>query len=312
MDSELFSKVLVLDQNPECYGVIKAFCESHNLLGLKVQEERMMSVLQSYIDLGGIMLSESCAGLDEPDGGLARAIHKMRPELPIFLRLKREESAPPIPPSDLKLFNATYRIDDINVLHEAVVASIFSQDYPNALVRGIIELSLHILTSQFPSMNVEVEKPYLVRDRLISGEVTSLIPLESNWCRGYMMLQAKESALRELVPGKSGDFRLLNNMLGELTNLTWGAFKSRYINQAPSTPYTSQVPTIVNHEQRYITFGSDDPLLCFNYLLSAKDGGPPVTLQQRFIFNLNWSPEDFRENETSVDDFFKSGELELF
>ena len=312
MDSELFSKVLVLDQNPECYGVIKAFCEKNNLLGLKVQQEHMLSVLRSYVDLGGIMLSESCAGLEPGGSGLARAVHEMRPELPIFLRQKREEMTADINPSDLNIFNAIYRIDQIYTLRDAVQASIFSLNYPNALVRGIIELSLHVLKNQFPAMHVEVEKPYMVHDRVISGEVSSLIPLESSWCRGYMMLQAEESALRTLAPQHADDFRMLNNTLGELTNLIWGAFKSRYINHSPASVYLSQVPIIINHQQRYISFGSEDPLLCFNYVLSAKNGRTPVTLQQRFVFNLNWSPEDFRENETSVDDFFKSGELELF
>src|SRR6201989_1211787 len=112
MNSELFSKVVVLDKNPECYGVIKAFCERNNLLGLKVQEERMLSVLKSYVDLGAIMLSESCAGIEPGGSGLARALTPMRPELPIFLRRKREETANSIDPADLKLFNAVYCIDD--------------------------------------------------------------------------------------------------------------------------------------------------------------------------------------------------------
>ena len=312
MNSELFSKVLVLDQNPECYDVIKAFCKKNNLLGLKVQEEHVLSILGSYVDLGGIMLSESVAGIEPGGSGLARAIHAKRPELPIFLRRKREEPALTIQPADLRLFAAIYRIDDLSSLQSAVESSIFSLKYPNSLVRGIIELSTHILSTQFPQMQVVIEKPFMVRDRLVAGEVSSLIPLESNWCRGYMMLQAKERDLRALTPQHDNDFRALNNTLSELTNLTWGAFKSRYINQAPASQYFSQVPTIINHQQRYISFGSNDPLLCFNYLLTPRDGGDTVSLQQRFIFNLNWSPEDFRESEASVEDFFQSGELELF
>jgi hypothetical protein len=35
-------------------------------------------------------------------------------------------------------------------------------------------------------------------------------------------------------------------------------------------------------------------------------------LYQRFIFNLSWSPEDFKEIAQDVDELVDSGELELF
>ena len=63
------------------------------------------------------------------------------------------------------------------------------------------------------------ETPYIVRDRIIFGEVFSLIPLESSWCRGYMMLQTEEQAdsgFFELLPAIAGklDFRTANSFLG--------------------------------------------------------------------------------------------------
>lgn len=313
MDTAITSKILVLDKDADCYGTIKAFCERNNLVGLKVQEEHVMSVLRSNVDLGGIMLSESCAGLGEAGRGLARRIHEVRPELPIFLRRRREAAADDeISPRERMLFDAVYRIDEIDSLGAAVAASIFSQHYPNALVRGIAEISRMVLEKQFPGMNVDMERPYLVRDRIIFGEVFTLIPLESNWCRGYMMLQAEQRALQALMPNESEDFRDLNNTLGEITNLIWGWFKNRFINQTQLVQQLSQVPIIINHPHRYISFGSEDAQLCFKYVLADKDGDVPVVLQQRFIFNLSWSPEDFTENQASVEDLFESGELELF
>ena len=38
-----------------------------------------------------------------------------------------------------------------------------------------------------------------MRDRIIFGEVFSLIPLESTWCRGYMMMQAEEQPILDLL-----------------------------------------------------------------------------------------------------------------
>jgi len=37
-----------------------------------------------------------------------------------------------------------------------------------------------------------------------------------------------------------------------------------------------------------------------------------VKLYQRFIFNLSWSPEDFKEIKHDVEELVDSGELELF
>ncbi|ONN64259.1 chemotaxis protein CheX [Herbaspirillum sp. VT-16-41] len=311
LDNTITSKVLVLDRDADCYDTIKSFCERHQLVGLKAHEEHVMAVLRSNVDLGGIMLSESLAGLGEGGRGLARRIREVRPELPIFLRRRRESADTPLAERDSELFSAVYRIDDIEALAPAVAASIFSQRYPNALVRGIAEISRMVLESQFPGMQVEIDQPYLVRDRIIFGEVFTLIPLESSWCRGYMMLQAEQKTLQALAPEAADDFRHLNNALGELTNLIWGWFKNRFINQSQPIQQLSQVPIIINHQHRYISFGSDDAQLCFKYVL-RRDDGVPLVLLQRFIFNLSWSPEDFRENQTSVEELFESGELELF
>ena len=38
----------------------------------------------------------------------------------------------------------------------------------------------------------------------------------------------------------------------------------------------------------------------------------PIVIYQRFIFNLSWRPEDFMENQASVENLMSTGELELF
>jgi hypothetical protein len=171
-------------------------------------------------------------------------------------------------------------------------------------------------------MTVNVGAPYLVRDRLIFGEIFTLMPLESSWCRGYMMLQTEEVMLMHLVksgrtfinPEDAYDFRNLNSLLGEITNLVWGAIKNRYLSSVREGEYLSQVPIIANNLHRYISFGSDNPQLCFKYTITDEndDTVKPLVVQQKFIFNLSWSPEDFTENVASVDDLVSSGELEFF
>jgi hypothetical protein len=157
-----------------------------------------------------------------------------------------------------------------------------------------------------------------VRDRIIFGEVFSLIALESTWCRGYMMMQAEEAPILELIDRHGmcdapADFRDLNSLLGEITNLIWGSFRNRYIGDANALSHSQvQVPLLVNHEHRYISFGTSNPQLCFMYRLTDEHTGHSVKLHQRFVFNLSWSPEDFSEVTKDVGAVVDAGELDLF
>jgi hypothetical protein len=318
--AQLVSKVLVLEDAPDAALRIKAFCDAHNLVGVKSQSESVMAVLKSNVDLGAIFLSENYG--EKPGCGLAfaRAIHDVRPELPIFFRRAKVDGLDDLNELDRCLFSKAYNLENIDKLAPVISESIFSLVYPNGLVRGITEITKAALESQFKDVEVNTEAPYIVRDRIIYGELFTLIPLESNWCRGYMMLQTEELPLMGFVESDkthivtdAANFRDINHVLGEVTNLVWGSFKNRFISYEAIEGRHSQVPIIVNHLHRYISFGSEDPQLCFRYtLVDKRPGGPTLVLYQRFVFNLNWSPDKFKENEALAEDLFDSGELELF
>ena len=174
--TKIVSKVLVLDGDTACFDSIKTFCDSNGLVGLKVQPDNVMSVLRSNLDLGAILLSETYAGNEQGGTVLARKIHAVRPELPIFLRREVLENLDDMPSRDRLLYSAAYTIGTISKLQSVIEEFIFSRSYPNALIRGITEISIPALVSQFKTMQVEVEAPYLVRDRLIFGEIFTLIP----------------------------------------------------------------------------------------------------------------------------------------
>lgn len=318
--AELVSKVLVLEDAPDCAAAIKSFCDGHRLIGVKAQAENVMGVLKSNVDLGGIFLSQSYGAEGECGLALARQIRQVRPELPIFLRCTGLSALQALSEVDKAYFTQAYTIDSIEKLVSTIEETIFSLVYPNALVRGITELTKTALESQFKDVDIASDPPYIVRDRIIYGELFTLIPLESNWCRGYMMLQTEEKPLlgavetnKTHIAAHTADFRDINQVLGEVTNLAWGAFKNRFISHEAAEGQLSQVPIIVNHLHRYISFGSEDPQLCFKYTLSDRLGKvSPLVIYQRFVFNLNWSPDKFKENEALVEDLFDSGELELF
>ena len=318
--AKLVSKVLVLNDDAEVRGQIKAFCESHNLIPVKPQVGAALSVLKSNVDLGAIFMQESGSGEEGSFLELASEIHAIRPELPIFLRRENHAHLDDLPSEYQGVFTTAYTTATMDALGPLIEKSIFSFQFPNALVRGITEITKTTLEYQFRDVEIRSEAPYMVRDRIIYGELFTLIPLESNWCRGYMMMQTEEAPLITHVEGgrthimcDKASFRDINHVMGEVTNLVWGAFKNRFISSEPVDWRMSQVPLIVNHQHRYISFGSEDPQLCFKYTIIDKKGEmSPLVMYQRFIFNLSWSPEKFKENEMLTDDLFESGELQLF
>lgn len=323
MTNTLISKVLVLDDAGMHFDGLKSFYAECGLLGIRPQrsdDDSVVALLRSNIDLGGIMLYENFGGMPGRGIALARDIHDSRPELPLFLRRDVSASVAGLTERDAAMFRCAYTLDDLQPLRASLDASIFSRIYPNDLVRGITELTRASLQTLFRNCDVDIETPYLVKDRIIYGEVFTMIAIESNWCRGTMMLQAAEAAMLGLMPGKAAEgkphgVRELNNLLGEATNMIWGSFKNRYVGQADRNAglMQTQVPIIINHRRNTISFGSEDPQLCLKYTLRQHDApaAAPVPLYQRFVFNLNWSPDDFKEN-PSVESLVSSGELEMF
>jgi hypothetical protein len=317
MTNKLVSKVLVLDDSPAHSAIIKKFCDENNLVALKVRKNRLMSVLQTNIDLGAILYSESYGGSPAENAEIALRIHTLRPELPMALRRESQADMEGLSESARRIFCTAYTTDDLSGLRTLIDAYIFSLVYPNALVRGISEITENVLALQFKQLTTRWNTPHIVRDRVIFGEVFSLIPLESSWCRGYMMLQTEEDAILGILNGRASNpengFRDVNNLLGEITNLIWGAFKNRYVGDlAGAAAHQVQVPLIVNHKHKYISFGTENPQLCFLYTLTDENSGKVIRLYQRFIFNLNWSPEEFREIVHDTSELVDTGELELF
>ncbi len=314
----LVSRVMVLEDSPEHIRAIKAFCGEHSLVGLRVRRERLCALLHARIDFGAILLAENYGGSWEECVQVVRQIHAARPELPIILRREGSGTLNDLPDGLRGCLHAAFMTSDMAGLREVLDQCIFSLKYPNALIRGLSAITSAVLASQFPNMTIAPGTPSIVRDRFIFGELFSLIQLESMWCRGYMMMQAVEEPILDRLTRKdegkaAPNFRDVNSLLGEITNLIWGAFKNRYIGD-PSALMGNQVqiPLVVNHKHKYISFGTENPQLCFTYRLSDEVSGRSMKLQQRFVFNLAWSPEDFHENPEEFGAMADTGELELF
>jgi hypothetical protein len=314
------SKVLIIDDgNAQTLDLIKAFCAENDLIGVKTHSDNVMTVLKSNVDLGGVLLSESYH--DSPTGGieLGVKIHKVRPELPIFLRRHQEASLNNLPARAQGSFCAAYHINDMEGLKRSLKDFIFSYYFPNTMVRGIQRITEDALMVYLRRFSLTCDAPYIVKDSIVCGEVFTLVPLESRWCRGYMMLQSENRAIRmesaSHDPYVKPKLSRVSDVLGEITNMVWGSFKSNYVGDEYRTLMSQiQVPMLVMLDEKNISFGSSTPQLCFKYTLTDLDdqSAPPIKIYQRLVFNLSWSPEDFKEVQVSTEELVDAGELELF
>jgi len=322
MTNRLVSKILVLDARDEQLQSLSRVCEEQNVIGIAVRKEDLAAALAEHTDLGAVLLAGDYDGSPSANAAIAAQLDALRPELPVIVQLREPSELP----AALGQLRARCAADDPQSLRSALDEHVFGVAFPDALVDGIIEITTGRLRSLFPSLDVVAEPPSIVRDRIIFGEAFSLIPLEGNWCRGYMLMQAEEEPLLAMLGGveaSEGDgrrdgeplnFRELNSVLGELTNLVWGAFKNRFLSEPAAGPQPLvQVPLLINHRHRYISFGSDNPQLCFRYRLSAVGAGTDrdVVIDQRFVFSLNWSPEHFGDNGDDAGSH-ACGEIDLF
>jgi hypothetical protein len=317
MNDKPVSKILVLDNSREHILQIKRFCHENDLVPLKVPKGRVMAVLGTNIDLGGILYSETYGDSPAEAARIALEIHAARPELPMILRSETSAQIQDIPHELRHVFCAAYLGSNIGALRAVLDEFIFCLRYPNALLRGISELTLAVMRRQLPYVSITMDTPYIVNDRMIYGELLSLIPLESSWYRGYMMLQTEEAPFLDVIcPEKASqgmNFRTVNDLLSETTNLIWGAFKNRFTGDGSKSAHdNAQVPLVINHKHRYISFGTDNPQLCFRFTLKNRANGRSSMIYERFIFNLSWSPENFKDSERDVAGLVESGELQLF
>lgn len=320
-NASIVSKVLVIDDGDiEVLDSIKRFCQHNNIVALKTHSGNVMSVLRSNVDLGGILLSESYR--DHPKGGikLAKEIRATRPELPIFLRRKKVATLADLDENTCRLFCAAFTADAIDDLHEHLTDFIFSFEFPNVMVRGIQEITEEALTAHFKHFSMSCDPPYLVKDSIVCGELFTLVPLESTWCRGYMMLQCDNRLIKlgpeTIDPEDPPQPSRISDVLGEVTNMIWGYFKARYVGDEDQRLISQiQVPMLIKLTERDVSFGSSTPQLCFKYTLTdlSDQSSPPLYIYQRFVFNLNWNPEAFKEIQISTSEaLVEAGELEFF
>lgn len=311
--------MLVFDHYPEHQRALRALFDRHNLQGIVVDSEKsLFETLAANIELGAIFLSQGDKkGSDT--FSILRNVHFQRAELPIFFRLSSSINSDRIPPDVADLCTFTYRAENIEPLESAINRRIFSPFYPLTLIRHFQKISQDAVCGLISGVDVKLSPPYLVHDKIIYGQICSLIRLESDWCNGYMMLQAPEKQLIQSVTSgrtplrsSSINFRSAHDVLGELTNLIWGQIKANILDahDRGKQGLVAELPLIINENRKYLTFGSADPTLCLEYAVHEESTNEKLLeIHQKFLFTMTWRPRSYLENSAEVEDILTQGDL---
>ncbi|MFT7373463.1 MAG: hypothetical protein ACI9T9_002163 [Oleiphilaceae bacterium] len=319
---KLVSNVLVLDGSEEAYGVLKVFFQQNHLVGFRASPESVNEMLKSNMYFGAILISEESISSNIDSIELSHHIHINRPDLPIFLRRYDSNNLEGIPEKYQEMFAGAYCLSNLESLKTLVHEQIFEDFYPADLVAGIQAVSEVCIKSGFTGVEVQSDTPFLVHDKLME-DFNSLISLESKWCRGYMMLQVGKARIVDYLRANKTGVAVseitdqdANTVISNLTNEIWGAIRREFIgygNELEAEASRIQVPLFINPDNRYISFGTSKPQLCYRYRIVDNSGVlPPLVITQKLIFNLDWSPENFELSEQMVDEFIEVGDLEMF
>ena len=221
-----------------------------------------------------------------------------------------------------KIFAGAYCLSDLESLKNLVQEQLFDAFYPADLVQGMKDISEACVKRSFIGVEVQGDTPFLVHDKLME-DFNSLIALESKWCRGYMMLQTGKTELVDYIKANKTAVKATdlngqdsNTLISVLTNEIWGSIRREFMgygNELGAEANRTQVPIFINPANRYISFGTSKPQLCYRYHIVDINGVlEPLVITQKLIFNLDWSPENFELSEQTVDELIETGELEMF
>ncbi len=324
---DISSKVLVFDSDPQVLGELAKFFEKEKISIVRsVANPSVLEViLQKNPQLGGMFLS----GVNnEVHQEIGKRMKALRPELPVFIRIEDEAEMERLPEEKRRLFDGFFHIKDKEKLSLLLRDFIFIREYPSELVHHIYEFSMKSFKFLLPNASIHSHAPLIVRGQAVYGDLISFIPLNTAWCRGYMVLEANPKRFVPLIRSLSnqredpeGD--QASAVLGELTNIMWGGFKAAFPkgNAASSDGMEFQVPIVADHGRGSLSFGGSAPFLSFAYHLEDPlNHAIQAKVVQNFIFNLKWEPsqleaspsEEGGKEDQPGDSFLEQGSIELF
>ena len=319
--SKVEARVLVLDHRDEERERLRAVLREHHLQGIVAEtEDHLFDLLAANIELSAVFLESGRQNAWERGVFyIEKSALSACGATAIFFRSSDTQKMPKLDHEAESLCAFVYRSNELEGLHAAIPRYIFSTFYPLTLIREFQSITMDAFSGLIGNIEVVAQSPYLIHDRIIYGQICSLIRLSSDWCNGYMMLQAPETELLQTVT--SGRTPLLNSqisfrsghdVLGELTNLIWGQIKATVLDAHDQgrRGLVAELPLIINENRKYLTFGATEPALCLSYKIREADtGNLLLEVHQKFLFTMTWRPEVYLENPAVLENLLAQGEL---
>jgi len=303
-------KALVLEPDPQVCEAITSKLLQFGLDVISIDVDQILNGIENYIDIAMVFFPS----LNEASADIVQAFEYLdynRPTLPIFFNDAE---------GDIESFSDYehhffYGIEQDN-LTEPLNELLYKRVFPQAFIESVIDVTKEAVAHEFITMEFSQTEACLVTESILYGQVFSLIPVESEWYRGYLIQQSTEKEILQMIAeGKTQlsrqqlNFRDVNIIIGESTNLVWGGLKRKFASGfLGNSDFLMQVPLIVNHKRKYISFGSTEPHLCLSITLKDRESGREVKLIQRLVFHLNWQAD----NCPAISDEQEDGEIEFF
>ena len=127
----------------------------------------MTEILKTNVELGAIFLGEINVENFQRNCDWISEIHELQKELPIFIRTSANFSIDAFPKHVRGAMAGIYHLDDLNSLKQLIKKYIFDTFFPSPFVRGILEISMDIMESQFSDLHVLLDLSFIVKDRII-------------------------------------------------------------------------------------------------------------------------------------------------
>jgi hypothetical protein len=301
--------ILVFDRDEEAVNLIKSLGAEGNI---KIPHKEEINITESIVELD-LIESDICAiflseefdsdGLTGID--IATKFHSAKSNTPIFMRLTGDRTLNDLPMAQRQLITGCYTTNRPEQLKKITESFLYGFYFPNHLVQIFIEAGLYTLNCTIENCEIKSSVPFLVYDYTLAAEFTSILPMQLPFGNGALTFSIKENDALILI---KNDHTALNKdqtstdhcnqFISEITNQFWGKVRRMcqavYGSEQHRAPVT--IPIIVNHQQKYISFGNHTPQLCFRYLLIRDHLIPEaISVEFKIIFNTILRPKDFYE-----------------
>ncbi len=303
-------KVLVYEPDTQTSSALVKALSCFGVDCILLDAKNYSQHLQQQIDVAAIFLpAKACA--DALTNKILNKVDIDRATLPVFFRHPKDQ----VEESDYQQHHFHYQLED-NGLDQPLQDLLYKRVFPEHFVNQVTLLAEEAITHELVTVEIVNTQAALVTESILYGQVFSLIPIESGWYRGYLIIQTTEQDILDLIAqGKTQleasqlDFRNVNTLVAESTNMVWGGLKRMYASSGEEkVSFMMQIPLIINHKHKYISFGSTEPHLCLSIQVKEPETGKILRIVQRFVFHLDWQPEHCVEHIPSDDD----GEIEFF